>query len=546
MRFRFRANVRKSLVVLLSYACINATAQQNTSRSFIKAADSLRDALRIPGMAVAIAVGDSVIFASGLGYADIEQKVRANAETVFRIASVTKTFTSTIIMQLVEEGKLTLDEPIAKYGIDFGNDKITIRHLLTHTSEGTPGTGFKYNGYRFGKLGMVIEKASGQPFYRLLMQNIVQPLRMLSTAPGISLSEYFPYVMVQPELKSYFENAFAHLAKPYDLDLKKQIYRTSYLDEFGAFGGLASTVKDLLKYSMAIDHHRFVSASTQHKIFTAVRTNSGQLTPYGLGWFIYEFDGTTFYWHYGQTQGESALFIKVPSQNIAFICMANTDKLSQPFPMGDGDLMMSPVAQLFYRFYIPKKSEVQAIDYNASFRALSSKLRGVKDSVVSAFYKREIITRASICLVNGDTTSADAMYKLYSAVNFKNDYAVSKSRLVASIDNVGINKDTSRTFFIDKEQKLRVEAVGENCSDDFSFWCDFGIIEDEKGQVLWQMSGKKEHAGGAIKNQKVTSAITLKPGKYRIRYKSDAGHAYGNWDSLPPENYSWGIGVYQD
>ncbi|HMG68140.1 MAG TPA: serine hydrolase domain-containing protein, partial [Chitinophagaceae bacterium] len=144
-------------------------------------------------MAAAIMEGDSVIFQEGFGYADLKNNVKATPNTTFRVASITKTFASTIIMQLVEQGKLNLDTPIETYGIDFGNPKITLKNLLTHTSEGDPGSFFQYNGYRFSFLQKAIEQSTGVPFYQLLMEKIVQPLGMSSTAPGISLFNYFTY-----------------------------------------------------------------------------------------------------------------------------------------------------------------------------------------------------------------------------------------------------------------------------------------------------------------------------------------------------------------
>jgi CubicO group peptidase (beta-lactamase class C family) len=72
-------------------------------------------------------------------------------------------------MQMVEQGKLNLDSCVINYGVDLSDSSITVKNLLTHTSEIEPGKYFQYNGYRCGKLGQVIEKASGIPFYQLLM-----------------------------------------------------------------------------------------------------------------------------------------------------------------------------------------------------------------------------------------------------------------------------------------------------------------------------------------------------------------------------------------
>ena len=248
---------------------------QHQLSPFLKGLDSVRMALKIPGMAMALEENGKILAEKGLGYADVKNKIKVTPTTSFRVASITKTFTSTIMMQLVEKEKLNLQAPVANYGLDFGNPAIIVKQLFTHTSEGIPGSHFQYNGFRFGQLGPVMEKASGKPFFQLLMENILKPAGLTSTAPGISVLAYFNYVRDHKEMKPYFEKAFYRLAKPYEVDNNGLVVETTYIDEFGAFGGLTTTARDLLKYSRAIDHNRFVSAATQKLIFTPNRTTDG-------------------------------------------------------------------------------------------------------------------------------------------------------------------------------------------------------------------------------------------------------------------------------
>ena len=184
--------MRYYFIMFFSVCALSSRAQTNVSK-FVAGLDSIRKQLKIPAMSASAKQGDALLFETAFGYSDVERHIKASPATVFRVASVTKTFTSTLIMQLVEKGQLDLDAPVSRYGVDLGNPRITVRNLLTHTSEGTPGTAFQYNGYRYGRLGPVIEKASGKPFYELLMENIVLPLQMSATAPGISLDQYFQY-----------------------------------------------------------------------------------------------------------------------------------------------------------------------------------------------------------------------------------------------------------------------------------------------------------------------------------------------------------------
>ncbi len=154
--------------------------------SFETQLESLRQELKIPAYSAAIVKNQKVIWAKGFGYADVENKVPATEHTAYHLASLTKTFASTILMQLVQEGKIKLDDPVSKYGILLESDGvIRVRHLFSHTSEGNPGERYSYNGNRFAELDKVIERATGKSFAQLLIANILDPLGMNETAPNV-------------------------------------------------------------------------------------------------------------------------------------------------------------------------------------------------------------------------------------------------------------------------------------------------------------------------------------------------------------------------
>jgi CubicO group peptidase (beta-lactamase class C family) len=148
--------------------------------------ESLRQELNIPAYSAAIVKDQKLIWAKGFGYADVENKIPATEHTPYHLASLTKTFASTILMQLVQEGKVKLDDPVSKYGITLPSDGvITVRHLFSHTSEGNPGEQYRYNGNRFAELDKVVEKATGKSFAEVLIANILDPLGMNETAPNV-------------------------------------------------------------------------------------------------------------------------------------------------------------------------------------------------------------------------------------------------------------------------------------------------------------------------------------------------------------------------
>lgn len=148
--------------------------------------DSLRQELKIPAYSAAIVKNQKVIWAKGFGYADVEKQIPATEHTAYHLASLTKTFASTILLQLVQDGKIKLDDPVSKYGITLdGDGVIRVRHLFSHTSEGNPGEQYRYNGNRFAELDKVVERATGKSFAEVLIANILDPLDMSETAPNV-------------------------------------------------------------------------------------------------------------------------------------------------------------------------------------------------------------------------------------------------------------------------------------------------------------------------------------------------------------------------
>jgi CubicO group peptidase (beta-lactamase class C family) len=148
--------------------------------------ENLRQELKIPAYSAAVVKDQKVLWAKGFGYADVENKIPATEHTPYHLASLTKTFASTILMQLVQEGKVKLDDPVSKYGIHLeGDGVIKVRHLLSHTSEGNPGEQYRYNGNRFAELDKVVERAGGKSFAEQLIANNLEPLGMNETAPNV-------------------------------------------------------------------------------------------------------------------------------------------------------------------------------------------------------------------------------------------------------------------------------------------------------------------------------------------------------------------------
>src|SRR6478672_10306486 len=136
--------------------------------------ESLRAAGHIQAISAVIAKDQSIAWSGSFGGTDgVPGKV--GDTTVFHLASLTKPLASTVILQLVDEGKVSLDDPVSKYGVTLPGT-VLVRHLLSHTSEGVPGTRYAYNGDRFSMLDAVVAQAAGKPFADAVQERIIAPL----------------------------------------------------------------------------------------------------------------------------------------------------------------------------------------------------------------------------------------------------------------------------------------------------------------------------------------------------------------------------------
>jgi len=309
--------------------------------------DTLRVGLRVPGMAAAMGRDGAVIWTQGFGQADVDAGRPATGRTPFHLASLTKPFAATILMQLVEQGLVGLDDPVSRYGVELSSPgTIRVRHLLTHTSEGIPGSAYAYSGNRFAYLDQVIERASGRTFASLLQERILGPLGLGDTAPNPRAEQAFAVTGMD---RAGFE---ARMAAGYALQ-GGRITRLEHPDYFGVSAGLVASAEDMVRFSLAVDEGRFLEAGTWSQVFTPALSNSGATLPYGLGWFILEHEGVVLQWHYGHWTTNSSLIVRVPEERLTFVVVANTPQVSAAYGLGgDNDVLRSDVARLFVDTYV--------------------------------------------------------------------------------------------------------------------------------------------------------------------------------------------------
>ena len=130
------------------------------------------------------------------------------------------------------------------------------------------------------------------------------------------------------------------------------IETVDYPKAFSTAAGLISNIDDMLKYAAAFDGNVLLTDDLKAKVFSPMISNDGKTLPYGLGWFIQQIEGIKITWHYGYWVGMSSLILRVPEKKISFVLMANSDMLSAPYPLGEGDIWVSPYAREFLKSFV--------------------------------------------------------------------------------------------------------------------------------------------------------------------------------------------------
>ncbi|MEJ7811511.1 MAG: serine hydrolase domain-containing protein [Gemmatimonadaceae bacterium] len=343
----------------------SALTQAEVTR-FVAALDSLRTAARIPGLSVAVVHDGRVVVARGFGYADVERRIPATAETPYNIASVTKPLAAVVALRLVERGQLDLDRPMTAYDgfTDFcaearsggpplffrdyacdagsganGSPPLTLRHVMSMTANGVPGTRFFYNPVSYSWASRPMMQVTGRSFSDLVAEYVFGPA-------GMTRSARIHRALPAPALLA------AALAKPYHVDSAGAVVRSPDPPPQGdgAAGGVLSTVTDLARFDIALDAGRLLGDSARALLWTPARTPSGATLPYGIGWYVQSYQGRRLLWHSGWwEQAYSALYLKVPDRRLTVILLANSEGLWWQNPLDAAEVHRSPFAALFLR-----------------------------------------------------------------------------------------------------------------------------------------------------------------------------------------------------
>jgi CubicO group peptidase (beta-lactamase class C family) len=351
----------QTVLLALSAAVAGASslaAQEADVRAFAAEVDSLRQAMRIPGLSVAVVRDGRVVLARGFGWADVEARVPATEHTPYNIASVTKTISAVVAMRLAERGVLDLDAPMSSFAewtefcaeareggprIFFADydcgAHVTLRHVMSMQMNGMAGERFYYNPISYSWASRPIMQATGRQFSDLVAEEVFAPAGMTESAR-------------QHRALPLRADLAAALARPYHLDSAGALVRSPLPGPQGdgAAGGVVSTVADLARFDLALDEGRLLSDASRAEMWRPGRSSAGAVLPYGIGWFVQEVDGRRLVWHSGWwEQAYSALYLKLPDERLTLILLANSEGVWWDNPLDEVAVERSPFAAAFLR-----------------------------------------------------------------------------------------------------------------------------------------------------------------------------------------------------
>ena len=302
----------------------------------------------VPGVSVSVVENGALVWSSGFGMADLENFVPATENTLYRLASISKSLTAIGAMQLVEHGKLDLDAPVQKYCPAFPQKEsaITTRQVLGHLGGirhyledptkdrelgntkhfdkpieaglnffkddplvAKPGTEFHYSTQGFTLVGCVIEGASGKSYVDYMREQVFTPADMSVTQPDQRFS------------------IIPHRTRFYQLNKAGNVENADFLDSSYKIpgGGYIASVDDMARFEIAILEDRLIRRSTRDLMWMPLKPSNGGEDNYGLGWDTGKIDGIFEAGHNGGQQGTSTAFRIAPAQRAGVVVLTNLE-----------------------------------------------------------------------------------------------------------------------------------------------------------------------------------------------------------------------------
>ena len=327
-----------ALLCFISLLCApRSAAQTETLDGYLK-----KTFTSIPGAAVSVIQGGSIVFEGGYGYADVDQKTTIDAHTRFELASVTKQITAMAVMMEKEAGRFQYDTPVADFFPEFRSfaQSVTIRNLLQHTAgfpdyselceagparnndvvnllvkkaklDFQPGSRHVYSNTGYAVLAVLIERTSGLSYADYLEQKIFTPLGMKDT--------FVNRWGLPPKLN--LARSYANPSTPAE-SVEVVNCNTIYGD-----GSVFSTAHDMALWNLYLEKNTVVGTTASlDEAYQAGKTTGGTVFPYGFGWGLNTRTGMKHYGHGGAWAGYRTLNARFPEKQFAVVVLTNGPK----------------------------------------------------------------------------------------------------------------------------------------------------------------------------------------------------------------------------
>jgi CubicO group peptidase (beta-lactamase class C family) len=342
---------------------VGVRAQQDQRHALLAAPpiehylEALRQQAGIPGLSAAVVQDGELVWERGFGFQNMESRLRATPDTPYYVGGLSQSVAAVLLLQCVEQKRLSLDDPVRRFGLELAEEAATLRHVLSHSSSGAPGTAYRFTPERYADLSKVMEWCAPQPYRKSVAHRILERLAMRDSTPGSDLKdpEVVPEGLFTEEDLERYARVIDRVAVPYRVEGRNRAVRSELPPAEGINGatGLISTVRDLVEFDRALDESWFLLEDTRTEAWSPRPAADGTMMPTGLGWFVQQYRGEPVIWQYGVIPNAySSMILKLPNRHTTIILLANSDGLAVPFNLSEGDVTKSLFATLLLRLFI--------------------------------------------------------------------------------------------------------------------------------------------------------------------------------------------------
>jgi CubicO group peptidase (beta-lactamase class C family) len=342
-----------TLAVVLS-ASVLVRADDLILSRFSDYLEALRVQAGIPGLAAVVVGSTDITYAQAFGRQDVDRNKFATTVTPFQLDALTQMIVASLVLRCVDGGWLSLDDRVSKFVPTSPDAAVTLRQLLSHTTDGPNGLTFSYRPDRLAPLAAAVSSCTDSSF-RSGIAGLLDRMAMADSVPGADVAGVAAGSgeFGASEIDRY-RGVLGNLAVPYAVDSAGRPSASRYAaTTLTPASGLISTANDLAKFDLALKRYAVMRPTTLALAWTAPLNRNGQPLPHGLGWFVQTYNGEPIVWQFGAADNaSSSMIVTAPRRGVTLILLANSSGLARPFSLEAGDVTVSPFAKVFLGIFV--------------------------------------------------------------------------------------------------------------------------------------------------------------------------------------------------